>query len=285
MGQAGVRAAMLRRSASVERRTGVKIQKGLENEGEERMNMKMIVTDIDDTLLKKDKTVSEYTLNTLSRCRESGIKTAIATARGHPEKVAPVEQFDGRILCNGAVIIADGATYRQTIPCQEARPLLLACCQRGLRITTQLDDMHYSNFDVDTVWPEIQKWKIVDFTTHDVDIEKINVESVTEEDAIFIRQYMTGNMYLKVARDGLGMIMHKDATKSKALAELARIWGIAQSEIVAFGDDLNDIDMLSYAGFGVAMGNALDEVKAVADYICDTNENDGVAKWLEENVL
>jgi len=133
--------------------------------------------------------------------------------------------------------------------------------------------------------PEIQKWKIVDFSTHNVDIEKINVDSITAEDATYIKQYMTGNMYLKVARDGLGMIMHKDATKSKALTELARIWGIAKTEIVAFGDDLNDIDMLSFAGIGIAMGNALDEVKAVADFICDDCDNNGVAKWLEENIL
>jgi len=57
------------------------------------------------------------------------------------------------------------------------------------------------------------------------------------------------------------------------------------SEITAFGDDLNDIDMLEFSGISVAMVNALDNVKAVADYICDTNDNDGVAKWLEENLL
>jgi hydroxymethylpyrimidine pyrophosphatase-like HAD family hydrolase len=145
--------------------------------------------------------------------------------------------------------------------------------------------MHFSNFDVGKVWQEIERWKIVDFSTHDVDIEKINVDSVTAEIEAFINQYLTGDMYLSVARDGLGMIMHKDATKSKAVAGLARIWGVSQSEIAAFGDDTNDLDMLIYAGAGVAMGNALDEVKAAADYICDTNENDGVAKWIEENVL
>jgi len=48
---------------------------------------------------------------------------------------------------------------------------------------------------------------------------------------------------------------------------------------------LNDIDFLNYTGIGVAVANALDEVKAVAKYICDTNENDGVAKWLEERIL
>jgi len=54
---------------------------------------------------------------------------------------------------------------------------------------------------------------------------------------------------------------------------------------VSFSDDYNDFDMIRECGIGVAVINALDEVKAVANYICDANENDGVAKWLEENVL
>ena len=54
---------------------------------------------------------------------------------------------------------------------------------------------------------------------------------------------------------------------------------------VAFGDDYNDIEMLRDCGIGVAVANAIPEVKTAADYICDTNDNDGVAKWLEERVL
>jgi len=57
------------------------------------------------------------------------------------------------------------------------------------------------------------------------------------------------------------------------------------SEIVSFGDDTNDIDLLDFCGISVAMENALDNVKKSANEICDTNENDSVAKWLEENVL
>ena len=83
----------------------------------------------------------------------------------------------------------------------------------------------------------------------------------------------------------MAMVMHKGATKSKAVSALALYWGINRLEIAAFGDDSNDIDLLSDVGVGIAMENALDEVKAVADHICDTNENDGVAKWIEENIL
>jgi hydroxymethylpyrimidine pyrophosphatase-like HAD family hydrolase len=79
--------------------------------------------------------------------------------------------------------------------------------------------------------------------------------------------------------------MHRDATKAKAVAAVANYLDIEQTEIVAFGDDANDIDLLQYCGVSVAVSNAINEVTAVADHICDDNDNDGVAKWLEENVL
>ena len=77
------------------------------------------------------------------------------------------------------------------------------------------------------------------------------------------------------------MFMHSEANKWEGLNAH---FGISTAGILAFGDDYNDIEMLKNAGIGVAVGNAIDEVKAVADYICDTNDNDGVAKWVEENI-
>ena len=55
--------------------------------------------------------------------------------------------------------------------------------------------------------------------------------------------------------------------------------------LVAFGDDINDLEMVKNCGIGVAVENAIDDVKAAAKYICGTNDNDGVAKWLEEHIL
>jgi len=250
------------------------------------MAIKMIVTDLDGTLLRPDWSISERTLDALNKCRAAGIKIVYATGRGgSSENIAPAEMFDGRIINNGAVIIADGVKYERSIKYQEARPFLLACDKRGFKVTSQLGAMHYTNFDVVPIWPHITNFKIVDFARHELDAEKICTTVNSPEDEAFIRQNLTENMYISIARDKLGMIMHRDATKSKALAELAEIWGIKPPEIAAFGDDLNDIDMLKYAGISVAVENALSEVKAAAGYICDNNENDGLAKWLEENVL
>ena len=255
-----------------------------DNEESTSMKITMIVIDLDDTLLRRDKTVSDYTRDVLRRCRKVGIKLVIATGRGHPEEVAPTELFDAIIANNGANIIDGDIEICKCISYMEARPLLLACHKQGLRLTSQFGGVHYANFDIAQVWQYIKDFKIVDFASHALDSEKICVDGVTPEDAAFIEQNLTENMYLKVARDGLGMVMRRDATKSAAIAELAYRWKISKLEIAAFGDDLNDIDMLEHAGIGIAMDNALDEVKAAANRVCGDCDDDGVARWLEENV-
>ena len=249
--------------------------------------IKMVVSDLDDTLLRSDKSVSEYTKRILSRCRDAGIKVVYATARSaRADSIVPVELFDGRIVMNGAVVrINDTVVHCRLIPYQTARPLLMACDRHGLRISSEAGGMHYSNYKVSDVWPHITYFRIVDFSVHDIDTEKLCIPINNPDVVEFIEAQLPEELYLKLSNDGLAMVMHKEATKSKAAAELARLWGIAPDEIAAFGDDLNDIDLLSYAGIGVAMENAHSEVKAIADLVCPDNDNDGVAKWLEENVL
>ena len=252
-------------------------------------SIKMIVTDLDGTLLRTDKTISEQTRRLLRRCREAGLKVVYATGRGgSAERMVPNELFDGRITMNGAVARVDErVVYSRLIPHRAARPILVACHNRGMRITSERSGMHYSNFMVSDVWPPITNFKIVDFSQHDLDAEKIYTPNPTREDILFIEQLLPDDLYFVATADGsgfLGQIMHKNATKAKAVAALAQHFDITQSEIAAFGDDLNDIDLLSCAGIGVAMANAVDEVKAVADFICLSNDEDGIAGWINANL-
>ena len=251
------------------------------------MNIKMIVTDLDDTLLRTDKTISDYTKDILNLCRESGVKVAYATGRGgSANDIAPAELFDGRIVMNGALAFdGDMIVYSRLIPYQIARPLLMACDKRGMKITSEKSGMHYSNFVVSDEWSYITNYEIIDFSNHGLDAEKIYSRIQRQEDAEFIKGNLHDDLYLTISRDGLAMIMHKEASKSKAVNALAEHWGINQSSIVAFGDDKNDIDLLQHSGIGVVVANAIDEAKGAADYMCDFNDNDGVAKWLEQHVL
>ena len=79
--------------------------------------------------------------------------------------------------------------------------------------------------------------------------------------------------------------LNKAVNKGTGVELLAKHLGVNQEEIMTFGDAGNDLDMIVYAGMGVAMANGFDEVKEVANYITDSNENDGVAKAIEKFVL
>jgi len=251
--------------------------------------VKMIATDLDGTLLRTDKTISEHSKTTLRQCREAGIKVVYATGRGSSaEMIVPAELFDGRITMNGAIgKINNEEVYRRIIRYQTVRPVLMACDKRGISITSENSNMHYSNFVVSDRWPYITDFKVVDFSEHRLDAEKIYIPSPSQEDITFIKQILPDDLYfLRTVDDEgfLGQIMHREATKALAVTALARHWGLSQTDIVAFGDDFNDIDMISSAGIGVAMENAHDDVKAAADFICSNNDDDGFAEWLLSNV-
>ena len=251
------------------------------------MNIKMLALDLDGTLLGDDKTISKRTFRALRECQKKGIKIVCATARGNIENLVPEELLDGRVLKSGAVAyLGNNLIYNKIMPIDHVRPFLLAADHRGLLTAIQHNDgVHYANFNVTEKWEFITNYKIVDFSTITFDVDKIYVVTETPESVEFVKKHAPAEAHLFISRDNLAFLFHKDAVKSKATNTIADHWGVKMSEIAAFGDDMVDVELLQNCGFGVAMGNALDEVKKVADYICDTNENDGVAKWIEEQLL
>ena len=80
-------------------------------------------------------------------------------------------------------------------------------------------------------------------------------------------------------------IMNKNASKGNALAKLADHLGLNKNEVMAIGDNENDFSMIDYAGIGVAMGNATENVKTIADVHTTSNDEDGVAQIIEKMVL
>jgi Cof subfamily protein (haloacid dehalogenase superfamily) len=252
------------------------------------LNIKMIVCDLDGTLFCDDKTVSQRTKDVVRKCRELGIKIVYATGRGSGSvNEVPFELFDGYVINNGASAYAgEEKIFSRLMSPEQVRPLLLACDARGLKTAAQFDGMHYSNFDISKEWSEFKiNFEIIEFYLYELDSEKVYAVTSENEDVAAIRESLHVDSYLTMTRDGFVMIMHKEATKSNAAKALAEHWGIDRSEVVAFGDDLNDLDLLSYAGIGVAMENALPEAKSAADQVCGSNNDDGIARWLEENVL
>lgn len=250
----------------------------------------MIVTDLDRTLLRSDKTISAYTANVLCRCQDQGIKVVLATAR--PKRT--VKHFlndmkaDAIILHNGAIVhIGDDVFYHCGIDHDRARHILLSISRDNpaATLSVEIDDVFYANFDVSSVW-NCAKAVLTDFTDlPEKPADKIIVGVSSMDDIARYSDYLPDDLYMEMNDGQLGLIMHQDATKLRAVKVLAEHYGYGLPEAVAFGDDFNDLEMIRGCGIGVAMENALDEVKAVADFICATNDNDGVAKWLEKHVL
>ena len=125
------------------------------------MKIKMIVTDLDGTLLRDDKTVSEFTKSALQRCRAAGIKTIFATGRGENsicgvEHVVPTELFDGYILNNGALAVAEHDTvYSRFVVEDMIKPLLAVCEEMGLEHSFSRHGIEIGKFWAFGCTPEI----------------------------------------------------------------------------------------------------------------------------------
>lgn len=251
--------------------------------------VRMIALDLDGTLLRNDKTISDYTISILRECRNRGIKTIFATVRGATTLFFDdTELFDGCLKNAGATAFdGDELIYRQDISIAKIRPLLLACTENNIKAGVQVvgEQMHYTNFDASAVWEYIDYFKIVDFADFNLNVVKFYALAHTAAEKEIIRRYLPDCARIFVCREDITFAFNKNAVKSEAAMALARRWNIKQNEVAAFGDDIVDIEFLQWAGVGVAVGNALGEVKEAANYICGTNENDGVAKWIEQYIL
>ncbi len=254
------------------------------------INIRMIVTDLDGTLLRTDKTVSAYTEDVLRRCRAREIHVVFATAR----PMRTVRQFfgvipaDALILHNGAATFIGDAPFAHSgiAPGAAARILRAILLENPeATLSVEIDDTLYANFDVSTVWANLAAVH-TDFTDlPDKPAEKIIAGVSSMADIERYAALLPDDLYIEMCEGKLGLIMHRDATKLNAVRALASHYGCDRKEIAAFGDDYNDIEMIRGSGVGVAMAGALAEVKAAAGFIADTNDRDGVAKWIDANIL
>ena len=254
-------------------------------------DIKMIVTDLDNTLLRTDKTISDYTAQTLNKCREKNIKIVFATAR--PARVAQYDKFspDAVIADNGAVIDCRGKIVNKINISNKTLNLLikeLISSDNVIHITVETGEYLLTNYTGEPWDAHANKWKLIynDFSSEMK--ETATKLAVEYKDISWLKNLMKNYPDLHLYEntgEPWSQIMHISSTKQNAVKILADYYNYDLSEVAAFGDDYNDVEMLRECGVGVAVANAIDEAKAAADFICESNDNDGVAKWVEENIF
>lgn len=245
----------------------------------------MIVSDLDDTLLTRDKCVSEYSVKVLRKYQKSGIKIVLATARSEKAALPYVDVLKPDIVIynNGALVkCKNDIIFEEQISCEVCSELLKNCAVyklKNTKVVTRVDD--FSNaFDIGQGNSEYRFDDYHDFKQNAYKVTIKAKEDIIEE----FKELHKNCSVIKYKGRNSYVFTHICATKEIALRRVAEWSGVDMSNIIAFGDDLGDIGMIKACGLGIAVANAKSNVKAVANEICGSNEEDGVAKWLENNI-
>jgi hypothetical protein len=258
------------------------------------MDIKMIATDLDRTLLNSKSEISDYSKHILFSCRSRGIKIVFATARAENSCMRFIELIkpDAIVSNGGALARIGGKTiYRTSMSMEVTNGLLLSCLKHKNvgYITADTDNGYFINsppYESEYSRAEYLPAFNTDFSKGlDSDAYKICAGFSDSNAAYEIAAEFPTVEVIAFSGEQWFRFADRNADKWFGLRALASHIGVSPANIVAFGDDYSDIDMLRGCGIGVAVANAIDEVKAAADQICDTNDNNGVAKWLEESVL
>ncbi len=248
--------------------------------------MKAIITDLDRTLLRTDKTVSEYTLSVLKQCRDRGIRVIAATARPERAVLAYHRQicFDAMIVTNGARILLADRVIENGIRHESGQKILAALCTvPGVVLSVEMGDGLYANTPIPE-WNPILHTGFPDLPSVSI-LYKILASGDTQKLLHIVREALTEDTYSTLSDGFLVQIMSRRATKWNGIRTVMDAFGISPDDTVYFGDDQDDIEPLTMCGTGVAVANAIGAAKAAADCITDSNDEDGAARYIEKYLL
>ncbi|MGN1165415.1 MAG: Cof-type HAD-IIB family hydrolase [Lachnospiraceae bacterium] len=269
--------------------------------------IKMIGYDLDGTLLTTDKKLTSYTKEVLKEAIRRGIIVLPVTGRpfsGIPDEIRGFEGIHYLITSNGARIIEDGTSiYERLLPVENARKILdifeeydtlreIYYDGQGYAQEHELNQIeYYINSAAMAGYITSSRLSVPDlrgkFEEENRDLDKIQAifRYPKDKEKAWKRVSALKGVEVTGALDNNIEVNSENVHKGIALMWLAKKLGIQQDEIMTFGDGSNDLKMIRDAGVGVAMSNGIERVKEAADLIAESNDEDGVAKIIEQYVL
>ncbi len=253
---------------------------------------KLLLFDLDGTLLQSDKTISKRTLLALKRCREKGILIGVSTSRSEQNSLVYLEKLMPDILISSGGALVKYKTkyiYKAEFSAAETEAMIdmaKTICGKDCEITIDTIDAHYWNYKVNP--KELDKsWGdsiYTDFSHFSEGSLKMCVEIFEKEKAAALAEKLDQCDCIRFSDGFWYKFTKKNVTKENAIMKITEVCGFGTDSIVAFGDDFADIGMLKLCGTGVAMGNAIAEVKEKADIVIGTNDEDGIVDFLESEI-
>ena len=273
------------------------------------MDYKLICIDMDGTLLNDIKTISERNIKAIRLAYDKGVRIAVCTGR----IFTSAESFSDLLGVKSPVIAANGAyirekdrdevIYNASIGVEKCKKLLSVFRKYDIyphfytNETIFTENVEYSSHFYEATNKTLRKDKQIKvvlvedwdgiFNKYEAEIFKaIGIDSDIEKirkAKISIRD-MNEFEVVSSHFDNFE-VTGKGVSKGNAVKVLADYYGIDSKQVICIGDSENDLSMIKYAGLGIAMGNADENVKEAAEYITDNNNCDGVAKAIEKFVL
>lgn len=264
--------------------------------------IKLIATDLDDTLLNGEWKISPRNISTIRQAVENEVKVTLATGRMalSCRKYARELGLDVPIItCHGALIeqgLSGEVLYRKVISSDLAAGILENLLKRGVhtqifirdRVFTQKTN-EYSDTYCKMAGVKVEEADVLKVLEKESEgLEKIlcigeeeSLKRTTEE----LREIYGNMVHFTSSKPYFFDMIHKDVNKGTALKALSEQFNIKANEVMAIGDSINDTEMITFAGLGIAVENAHPSIRKIADYITASNNGDGVAKAIEKFVL
>ena len=264
-------------------------------------NFKWCVFDLDGTLLNEEKNISDEDLKSIKRLMKEDVEIFIASGRTDMFSLPHLELIGSKtpiISSNGALVrnpLDNIIIYSKFINHTSVNKFIEY---------VKADDLNYLAYTLDSVYYHVTNDNVLKelFRNNKAEINFINVYDpdilkndeilkfliVDEHENIPKRQkelVLMLDLYVVSSGYYLLDLMEKGVSKGYALKKLADYYKMDPEKIIVFGDNYNDMDMFTFAGTSVAMGNAVDKIKALADFVTKSNEENGISYAIENFIL
>ncbi|HEX6593636.1 MAG TPA: Cof-type HAD-IIB family hydrolase [Bacillota bacterium] len=269
----------------------------------ERKKQHLIALDLDGTLLTDDNKLSYRTKKIILKAIEQGHVVVIATGRPHRASIhyyhelgldTPMVNFNGALIHHPKN--KNWGTLHRPMSQQTALKIVDACYELSVHnlLAEVQDHIYLDKFDqqiIDTFHVTSQKepsFRIGSLRKQLTDDPTSLLIHPREDHIHELRSHLDDQHAEMIEHRKWGApwniieIVRKGMNKAVGLQKIAQHYNIPRERIIAFGDEDNDLEMIDYAGVGVAMGNAIDELKSIAKHVTDTNMQDGIGVFLEE---
>lgn len=270
-----------------------------------KRNIRLLALDLDGTTLRSDGSLSEYNRKALMDAHEAGMHIVVASGRSHmslPEEILLLPCVEYAITSNGAVVYDMKKKQRlQVYYLKETSAKALLCIAQEADVMVEgfLDGIPYSQREyvedpvrfganpeavsyvrqtrrpVEDIYSFLRLYKgeleSLDLITGDPQKREVLRERIQRE---------VEDIYLTSAVPMLLEVSDSHGGKASGLAFLADYLDIPGQETAAFGNAENDLDMMEWAGWGIAVANSPEHVRIMADEETESNDEDGVGRWI-----